>query len=96
MVESLKRVDGRDAEIKTSDVEDVPLTVLSLLGDLTGVGERSVNDFAIKAERNELFMRGEQYRDIDRETVAPTDCLSITYSAIATTGSMFKIMIVKV
>jgi hypothetical protein len=73
MATSLQRLDGKDADIKTSDVEDGILTVRTLCYELTEKGQRSVTNFAVKAERNELFMRGEQYRDIDRFSARITD-----------------------
>ncbi|QDP59176.1 MAG: hypothetical protein Unbinned4336contig1001_10 [Prokaryotic dsDNA virus sp.] len=73
MATSLQRLDGKDADIKTSAIEDGILTVRTLCYELTEKGQRSVTNFAVKAERNELFMRGEQYRDIDRFSARITD-----------------------
>ena len=73
MENTLQRLDGKDAVVETSAIEDGQLTVRTLCYELTEKGKRSVENFAVKAERNELFMRGEQYRDIDRFSARITD-----------------------
>lgn len=62
--ETLKRVDGKDADIKTANKDDV-ITVRQLCDNLVELGQKSAYQFLAKAERNELFTNGDQYRDID-------------------------------
>jgi hypothetical protein len=69
---TLQRVDGRDAEIKTTDGDDI-ITVRQLCDSLVELGQRSAEQFLVKAERNEMFTNGDQYRDIDRRSFSIQD-----------------------
>lgn len=59
----LKRVDGKDAKVKTANKDDV-LTVRGLCDDLVELGKKSAYQFLARAERNENFANGDQYRDL--------------------------------
>jgi len=61
--DALKRVDGKDAQIKTTNDDDV-ITVRQLCENLVELGQKSAYQFLAKAERNELFTNGDQYRDL--------------------------------
>jgi len=61
----LQRSDGKDAKVKTANKDDV-ITVRELCFQLVEQGKKSVARFITKAERNELFLNGDQYMDIDR------------------------------
>jgi hypothetical protein len=63
---------GRDVDLD-SENNGEPLTVLTLLEELRGQGERAVDTFAIKAQRNELYVQGKQYLDIDTRSGAIDD-----------------------
>jgi len=63
---------GKDIELKTEDNGE-PLTILGLLDNLREKGERSVDSFAVKAQRNELYVQGKQYLDIDTRSGAIDD-----------------------
>lgn len=64
--------DGRDVNLAKND-DGTNLTARDLCRDLIDIGKRSASDFILKAERNELFVRGDQRRDIDRPGHLLTD-----------------------
>jgi len=57
--------DGKDVVLAKNE-NGTNLTARDLCNQLVETGKKSASDFLLKAERNELFVRGEQRQDIER------------------------------
>tara|TARA_R110002020_G_scaffold15141_10_gene53763 strand:+ start:3966 stop:5783 length:1818 start_codon:yes stop_codon:yes gene_type:complete len=65
MENMLNRLDGVDVDLGKND-DGTTLTVRGLCQELVRLGEKSAANFLVRAERNELFVRGDQGQDIEQ------------------------------
>ena len=67
MAKKVQTHNSVDVDLKTKGDED-SLTVLELLDELKESGEKAASKYLTLAERNELYVSGDQFQDVDKRS----------------------------